>query len=838
MIHTLRAMVRTAEPDAAGLAPALRETLPVEPDTLGTRGCVYTCWRALRPLLSWLIRWRQGEGGLQPPRRDDPDHEWWWLTLYRATRRVVDSGTGSISTWVFGVASLLLSVALACPWTWLRLVLAILLVPALGLTIVYSAYLALRAQAPQQFANTLLNGRSTPESIKVTAYHVRALCRHAEHHIAALDAFLRLRLAPAAHENQDDSAATDSMLRSLESEAPRLRNLLRACRRGLVRDAEQVRRVRALKDALAERLRVPPNRLRDHLLQFSVPLFASRIAKYVDNWQTLLQAAAPTPAALDPELRVRLGKLIRQNRRIGGELAARIRVQDQFLAPVNEPLLAPLARMASMHSTSGSIVQYAWLIAAVANAARRAFETGFGDDASADEPTAKTRRDALVLELAGRAHEVLGFLRRKHRAYPGIELHGALLRLCTRAGEASASDPSRARTWQVAREALAAIGHAVPAWLPHHAEEFLETLGNLGLLVEGRVAGHRTAIVAQFVARAQELVQQVKGADALETLVVTSGYSKSVRQAVRELAKSGLRLRVFVLVADADEGGDETDDADARALVFELTEPHGEGLPRISVGRGPRRVLEGILQAEQMVFVLIGAECYLDAPPRVVHPRLGRDGFEAALQTIRATCPACRVIGLAETYKRIARLSDEEPVFRHHLDRLVVHDVDEIVTDEGSLLAPTTAPAPPAEHAEREQRTERRSEDVDGSDETELLCLAVRRVLVSVLAEPRAARRVLALVEELARGRGQEIGVAHPEADDAARRAELDAHHALLQVVVEPRPRGQRGRSQLEFERGLANGLGLCTELLEVESDERTWRAALDAALARLGVAS
>ncbi len=788
MTHTLDeigpVIARGAGPGAASpvgrrddpFAKALANDLPVEPDPVEARlvfSIYLPFWVVWWPLVL-LMRWKPL---LATPRIDARHRVFWRTTLYRSIRRAVSMGDGASGTWFLGVTSIYIGVLFAVHPTgwWLALAIAGGVLGGI-LTIAAAGYTALRVQTPARFAETLLDGRSTPEAIRVTAFFVRELCLASRANLRTLHDRLQRELPEFENVDSTNTAKVEALLDGIAEKRAMLDEAISAYTRALLLQTQYVERVQALKRALATRLGLPRRRVCDHLLQFSPALFTSRMRKYAENWQTLAHAASRRYANLDRPLRRRIEGLLRQNERIHAKLETRIAAQDALLDDANTPLLAPICRIAAMHSSSGSILRYAWLVAAVAGAARNVTR----DDAPGRRAT------------FDRAIAMLRFLRRKHRAYPGIELHDSLLRICDRAIAALDRDDDdvRRRKWEVARATLDGSGE-------HDPQEAVGCLSELGLMVEGYVAKCRGEIVARVV----DLMRA--GHDERPFgLVVTTGYSKTVRQAIREsigVARDtgggeGRDARVFVLTSDDPR---EEEEIDTRQMVFELAEPHAGRPVPLAVGTGPSHVLASLLRTGEHVLFLIGAECWSDTPGlRVVHPRIGHGSLDAVVSEVRARASGCRVVAVAENYKHREDLLADATVFRHHLDRLVVHEVDAIVTE----------------------------------DEVH----ATRRLLLAVLAEPSERDRVSALVREFTAWRGIALEVAGGNEDDDSLRDLVARHDVFLQVIAEPRPRGRRRMAWLARGHGVAIGMGKRHARVELPEEHDDWRAALGAALARL----
>ncbi|MBI5850510.1 MAG: hypothetical protein HZB39_05650 [Planctomycetes bacterium] len=756
-------------------ATALANDLPVEPDPVEAR---FWSFYSLFLLVWWPLALLMRIKPLLATRRVDARHRVFWrTTLYRAIRRAVSMGDGASGTWFLGVTSIYIGVLFAVhpgDW-WLALAIAGGVLGGI-FTIAAAGYTALRVQTPARFAETLLDGRSMPEAIRVTAFLVRELCLASLANLRALHDRLQRELPEFEDVDSRNTAKVEALLDGIAEKRAMLDVALSAYTRSLLLQTIQVERVQALKRALASRLGLPRRRVCDHLLQFSPALFASRMRKYAENWQTLAHAASRRYANLDRPLRRRIEGLLRQNERIHAKLETRVAAQDELLDETNTPLLAPICRIAAMHSSSGSILRYAWLVAAVAGAARNVMK----NDAASRRATFE------------RAIATLRFLRRKHRAYPGIELHDSLLRICDRAIGAPDRDDDdvRRRKWEVARLALAGSDE-------HEPQETVGCLSELGLLVEGYVAKCRGEIVARVVD-----VMRAGHDERPFGLVVTTGYSKTVRQAIRESIGvvrdsevGGEReTRVFVLTSDDPR---EEEEIDTRQMVFELAEPHAGRPVPLAVGTGPSHVLASLLRPGEHVLFLIGAECWSDTLGlRVVHPRIGHGSLDSVVREVRARASGCRVVALAENYKHREDLLAEATVFRHHLDRLVVHEVDAIVTEDEVL--------------------------------------ATRRLLLAVLAEPSARDRVTALVREFTAWRGIALDVAGGDEDDDSLRDLVARHDVFLQVIVEPRPRGRRRMDWLARGQGVAIGMGKRHARIDLREDHDDWRVALGAALAKL----
>ena len=276
------------------------------------------------------------------------------------------------------------------------------------------------------------------------------------------------------------------------------------------------------------------------------------------------------------------------------------------------------------------------------------------------------------------------FLYRRQRAHPGFDLHSLLMKVVEGMGE-DHFDPAivkdqaaalRAMDWLSGRLAQRGPGgrHEDDA---RHRERFLarlDALSHIHRYFNRAVSLSRSAMQAPFAAVLDAWCARAKPGAVI--YVVTSGYSKTVRELIREglgprwerqRGVSELRPHLFQLLA-----GDE-DELDSRLMTWELRDARGRETRRLAAGSG--EMLVTLTRRGDRVLVLLGAEA-VDVDRRVVHPRSVLERLRPVVERLASRRIPVLVVVAAEAYKRHEAPFASGPLYRGYFERLGIYEAE------------------------------------------------------------------------------------------------------------------------------------------------------------------
>lgn len=602
--------------------------------------------RLLWPLVRIVIQWRIW-GFRQPlpePKKETYRPEWEDLT-WRSITRTIGGGSAGVATVASAILAILippLSLVLSAEIPAVATAIVVLAFMVLGpVTIAVAscvaAYGSMCSQSPQRYADTALRGRNESEIITSISYHVYVACRTFQRNTEPLEKYLP--------RDRDSTVDVSCILRDREYIEDQIQEVSDA----MEWQELMLMRLLALKTVAAEELGIPRRRLCDHLLQYSPLIQRHMTRKYVSTWNAVLVHVHLHGAA---ELTTDLCSRLYQNRRIHTESADRALLQTYVLD--NKDLHGAIYALASEHSTSGAVFQYAKALAAVAATALQSIDAANGvekKDIARDK--ARTR---------------LKFLFRKQRAYPGFEPHKALSNMfseecsensaleCISKGQPLAADERNVETKRgMARTQLA-------------------TLKGIDALATNIIRESQTNVADKFTDYAKLWFYSTDSSD--KRIIITHGYSKTVRRALRwglqtlvdkhSIAEKSLP-KIFVMNTEHSE---EADQYDARRMVFELTDDRETYLRDVNYGN--EELLLSLLGQNSRFMVLLGAENVL-ADNSILHPR-GTNRLLPLLEEVSKHPNGC-VVAVAESYKQQGYdLVKTNEFHRYHFDRIRYYD--------------------------------------------------------------------------------------------------------------------------------------------------------------------
>lgn len=545
-------------------------------------------------------------------------------------------------------------------WRFLLLLFAGLLVSYIG-----GGFAALRFLSPEQFAETVISGNSEKEIFRLISYRARRLCMafiRRTQPIGLLMAEL-LEMANDPDRLRGDPRRLGEEIRGIVHRHQSKRRLLRRVSlektqrrvyKLLLGKDRELRRLEAMKLAASAELGIPPRRFCDQLIQFSPAMFRDGAGKYVQNIKEMI--AMKKEFHSHAEI-ARFCGLVRQNRWLEDSARARVLKLTELIR--FRFLYGFLHAFVATRSTSGSLQKYS-----------RALTTGV-EPYSLPPPLRRLR-----------TWEKLRFLYRKQRAHPGFELHRLLIRLCKESirdldGAAATDARDRVRLQRIA-ELLERLAEAQPRWDANFppGPEFdlmLSALERLPAYVSRAVAQARTSINSRFRELMANWAGGVTGRKG-HTYLVTYGYSKTVREVIRDAflePDSSRDLRLFLLSGDS-----ANDEFDARRMKLEIKQyPHASS---IHLAAGHPEFLLGLLSSNDRVILVQGIESY-DKELRMVHPRT----TGTQLAKLRDHLDLAKIPNLlavvAESYKRQEQELSQTPLFTLHFERVAIYRADDLI---------------------------------------------------------------------------------------------------------------------------------------------------------------
>lgn len=650
-------------------------------------------WPFVLLVYAWR-RWKEGPDKKHPSMLLD-DLGWWELYIAGSVRRVLGHGdvvhlTVVLAGAFLSVGGILAKYESSFYWfvVWVMLWIYITF-PLFLLSVCYAAYATLRVLPPEDYAIASLAGRPEPVVMRALAYEMRAGVRQFLSQISDLDKQLRkhpwlgkpgeegkpkggelkeffvaierdrtiednrqkrrqLEEAPRRSTLFSGVFATKEKPPDHEEEEPTLIALLKEYKHQDTVSREDRWRLLAMKEFAARMLEIPRRRLCDRILDYSPSAHQELAHHYANLWTALLRPSSEygdiKSVSVANAARCRwMAELFVQKEKSLADLFRMVKLHW------------PIYRIASRHSTSGAVQEYAEAVCAIAAEGLAAFEAGANRDLADDW---------------AKVEEQLGFLYQKQKAYPGIDIHAT----CARACEPLAGAELRHFFTSLPTGGLGTYDGTRQA--KQRLEALLRALTELSGIVERCIRGYRADIVTKFC---DHQLDWLKAALPSQAFIITHGYSKTVRAVLND---DDGRLDPFkILVVSS---GDD-DFEDARKMAYELKEKP-KYADRVATA-GQEDVLMGLINPGDRVMALLGAECF-DNEPRVIHPRGARSKLMSIEDALERRKVPYRVVVVAESYKQQSGNLGDAEFFRNHLDRLDIYPanaIDAVITDKEVL---------------------------------------------------------------------------------------------------------------------------------------------------------
>ncbi len=526
---------------------------------------------------------------------------------------------------------------------------------------------SLRRMPPRDFAQVAIGGQTASQVFRTIAYEMICIAHRFD---SDLDV-IALNAEGEKLKGLSDEAINDYIIKLL----PTIEERTAALTALILGQQHILQRILEMKQMAAELLGISERRLCDHVFRFSPLVFSDRARKYVENWEEIVVMSRSVGTRNDPDrlFVARIRARLAENEQVHEQLSWRMEYMKEVMA--YRDLHSFIYRCASERSASTALRSYALAVSQVARFG------GFVNDPSWSHP-------ALV-----RVSQRLRFLVQAQRAHPGFDLHRTCQRLLKLAinrktANAQGSRETEERQAEVLKRLEQGRVHRGKAPFEQQTvQDDAIALARLFEVVSLEIDRSRAEIATNF----GKLYERWRSRQPqMETLIITHGYSKTVRGVLertifanQDLAR---RTRVFVMHSDAGRGGPRkgTRDAlDTRVMEYELRYggARKSGAERLS--SGDEVVLRSLLPNATRVLVLLGAECF-DQSRRVVHPQgvaerllALRGGLEGRFEYWFAV--------VAEGYKMQKNLIDDRAFYQDHLDWVSVYPeklIDTVISDD------------------------------------------------------------------------------------------------------------------------------------------------------------
>lgn len=615
------------------------------------QGTTVTVKRESAPFrLSWLYkrsvgRWVAGLWPLRTARRAGA-LRWVARSWLKKSVRAMAAGTTATVSVVLGLLSVLIPV-----YTWalgamsvgnaIGAGLAMLLI--VFLTTIVVARWSLQKLSPEDYAEIALSGLKVSDMLRSVAYEIMVVATRFHDDPGTKWLMHKRQLAP------DDKVARKSLFReALKEEVPRFKSVHAALEDLMLGQRRPLQRLAAMKRLVARELGIPPRRLCDYVLRFSPAMFADRVGKFLANWDELVALGRDDSVALSTS---RIRGLLAENDAVYRRVWRRRDHLGELFE--HDDLHTYIHRFASQHSASGSLRSYARALTHVASGL-----------AAGVRPAECSRRVELLV--------------RTQRAHPGFDLHRQATQLCIGVPRLGLTDLVNVAEDQ--RRALEYYGNRSDdgRHLPQEEQTHLLALATLFGTVDRVIEESRDQITRRFELLCRRWYSTTPPSSD-QLIVVTHGYSKTVREVIKRVLFPQLRVerdKVFLITGKKEESPEAFD---TRLMEYELKEEapwDAARSRRLAISAGEVSLLSKLASTNARVLILLGAEAY-DAQGRwVVHPR----GIERRLSRLTAAFAqsrsAFRVVVVAEGYKCQPDLLDSREFFEDHLDRVSLYPRD------------------------------------------------------------------------------------------------------------------------------------------------------------------
>lgn len=533
-------------------------------------------------------------------------------------------------------------------------------------------YNSLRHLPPEEYARTVMDGYPVTRSLQLVSHAIWKLCRRfvKNQSTVCLEKFADQLLQAISKQETDPILSLQK--HRIGKHVQRLAGML-------LRQDASIQRVIALKKFSAKQLHLPEQQVCDYLYQFSPTLFRNRVAKYISNWEEILNMDAYHSADCIPVLRNRLKAILLQNKSILQKTTKRMQYQTQLFTYTD--LHSHIQGFVSDASISGAVRQYAQAISCVAHQALSELRPGQTEN--------RRQLTAMLQEVWNR----LQFLYYKQRAREGFDLHYTCYRICKTAAAGGHSVPHRRENQIALLEGLMTNPDHNPFNPdPLPALRELQDLSHLFETVTIVVEQCRDNLIETFRGFYDTWLDGMPQYEpGPARLIITHDYSKTVREVLKRvvLPLGGKQSvipevacpKIFIVKSRQEEA------SPAKLMMYELKEG-GFRQELKNTFSGVDKLMSGA-----KIMILIGAECF-DRDRWVFHP----GGIGEYIQGLRKLTEQqdadLLVVVVAESYKCHDRLVELPEFYQDRFDRLSLYEpgmIDVIVTNSDIITANTAA---------------------------------------------------------------------------------------------------------------------------------------------------
>ncbi len=672
--------------------------MSVTPDRGGT---YYLFWLMGRPTLRLLFRLFPGPLGLRPPaeryrpiRRIGrrirmllsavgltqkpviyPELEkwdWWQLYIWQSIRRTAGHSQGGTATIAIGLIAIAISIMIGVGEIYrentraLLIALAITMIATvflLTVLICWAAYAALRTATPDLYANIVLRGKGESQCLRVLAYEMTEGC------VGFIDNSKHLLSLQAEISNVINEPE------EVRSKLARWEAQYHQFSKDLLNHAEHLQRLKQLKAVAAEQLDINPERLCQSILSYSPITHAELVIEYN---RVCVRMHSECKKAIDGSMQTRHLKKANQYSKRCLDIIQTCRDWAAALKDLfdYDYLHIFVHRIGSKHSTSGAVEEYALALREIAT--RQLARLKRLKDAPEDE-----RQAALELGISE-----LKYIFARQKAYPGLDVHTTLRNLCD-----SSRYESDAIYIGISARDLDVLARILD-WIAR--EDDLRqyfSVDKPGIPDRYKALRQLPDIVSLCLSWSRDLLSDLVTSvfdcwadDPTKLVILTHGYSKTVRDVLKEAIPPLGDQQPAIFVTDTSNGGAQEASGDARRMAYALEQKikrkFGADAYTGKIISGDARILSDLRPSGRLL-VILGAECF-SSDGKAIHPR----GALEMIDGLKWRRADCLTVVLAENYKLQdidSLISGSDLLHMQRLDIYAQRHIDMIITDNGII---------------------------------------------------------------------------------------------------------------------------------------------------------
>lgn len=599
--------------------------------------------------------------------------DWWQLYIWQSIRRSAGQNQGGTATIVIGLIAIGTSTMIGLGGVFRDR--PEILIPALIATVAvtiyllillacWAAYAALRTAPPDVYADIVLPGKGESQCLRLLAYEMLSGC---EAFVSSTEGLVGLPEEIRLIRFQENDNAAGKL--KIEGVISSWNSKYEKFKKDLPKQAEYTQRLGRLQQVASSQLDIHPDSLCQSILVYSPTTHKELVIEF-DRVCARMLSECRNAVKDDLHLWNALVYSERCKGIIGyfGRWARSLKQLYDF-----DYLHLYLHRIASKHSTSGAVEEYAYALQAIAaQQLARLDRTKNTDETS--------RRRLLELGIVE-----LSYIHERQKAYPGLNVHSTLKNLCSNAYYQASSDEIgvREKDLEDLADVLGAIenNHSLTQYFVEETQQAraryevlrrCPDIVNLCLFWSREVLSERLSAVIDCWAD-----------DPSKLIVLTHGFSKTVRDALKKAAHRLGENQPTIFVTDTN-GTERTESSgDAGWMAHGLEQSiRAEFGARIYTGKiisGDSRLLSDLSPSGKLL-VILGAECFSDNG-KAIHPR----GALEMIVNLISTKRDCLIVILAESYKKRdvdSLISGSDLMHMQRLDVYTPKHIDMILSDE------------------------------------------------------------------------------------------------------------------------------------------------------------